>query len=178
MGTRREESLIKHFEYCEEIKEKEKGWIAETEDLFSEYLKNPTDELLENLGDKISKVEEEKIYIYSGGLNRISQLYRIVKNEYNDGKLRFTRDCDNFTELNDKYEKTSFAVRRIVLDLDEQMVCEAKEFIKYDRPSCYLIKAIADRELCCQKRVAYEAMKDVYNNLGFDDLETLGVDDD
>lgn len=178
MGTRREESIIKHLEYCEEIKEKEKAWIAETEDLFSEYLKNPTDELLENLGDKVSKVEEEKIYIYSGGLNRISQLYRIVKNEYNDGKLRFIRDCDNFTELNAKYEKTSFAVRRIVLDLDEQMVCEAEEFIKSERPTRYLIKEIAGKELNYQKQETYIAMKEMYEKLGFDDLKSIGEDDD
>ena len=178
MGTRREESIIKHLEYCEEIKEKEKALIAETQELFSEFLKDPTAPKLGCLGDKVSKVEEEKIHKYSGGLNRISQLYRIVKNEYDDGESRFACGCGDFAQLNDKYEKTSFAVRRIVLDLDEQMVCEAQEFIKNERPTRYLIKEIAGMELKYQKQDTYNSMKELYGKMGFDDLNSIGEDDD
>lgn len=178
MGTKREEKAIEYIEFCEENKENEKETYEELKRLVLQFIQSPGPERLDVLGARVAESESGELYKHSGKLNRAAQLYRIIREEYKSGEMRFAQGAKCFEDLDNKYEETVFAIRRIMLDIDEQMVSKAMEYIDAEHPSYPLISEIAGKEFKCQEQEVLQIMGELYRKFGFDDLACVGENND
>ena len=156
--------LEKIDDYFEKIRAKREDFVScssRVEEQLSEYLQSQDLHLLDNLIIYLEKGEGYLLLEIDASYHKLLRILKICQAESNYGQTPFCSGTANRGELLAKYDQAIYALRRILFQLSEDSVAEARAFLLELQPSFFCLLFLLQEQFGQEDRSFFDRVREL-----------------
>lgn len=104
-----------------------------------------------------------------GEARRLNWILQIMEMEYKYNAILLSEGCVSYAQLIEKYMLLTYALRRVAINLADESLHEAKEYLQFQKPSYIAISTILSQELIVWNNQLYKDILNIFSGTWSED---------